>query len=124
LIDLSIPSSHFFSSLLALFASCRNPNIGACAVFYGSHPDVNPSFASLEAPVLGIYGGGAKFVTPAVVAALDLELTTLGKRHSFYTYPNAQHAFFNDEQLDVFDAEAAADAWEKTVAFLHRELQD
>jgi carboxymethylenebutenolidase len=109
---------------LALFASCRNPNIGACAVFYGSHPDVHPDLASLEAPVLGVYGGRDKFVTRAVVAALDLELTTLGKRHSFYTYPNAQHAFFNDEQPDVYDAEAATDAWEKAVAFLHRELQD
>jgi carboxymethylenebutenolidase len=107
---------------LSLVAACRNPEVGACAVFYGGHPNVRPDLKALQAPVLGIYAGKDTFVSPDVVATLDRELTALGKRHDFHTYPGAQHAFFNDDRPEVYDAGAAADAWEKTVAFFRREL--
>jgi carboxymethylenebutenolidase len=107
---------------LSLFAASKNPGVGACVVFYGGHPNVKPDLPSLKAPVLGIYAGQDNFVTPAVVAELDRELTRLGKRHEFHTYPTAQHAFFND-QREVHDPTAAADAWAKTIAFLRRELR-
>ncbi len=42
---------------LSLFAACGNPEVGACVVFYGGHPNVKPDLASLKAPVLGIYAG-------------------------------------------------------------------
>ena len=108
---------------LSLFAASKNPEVGACAVFYGGHPHVKPDLASLQAPVLGIYAGKDAFVTPESVKALDDQLTSLGKRHEFHTYPNADHAFFNDERADVYDPAAAADAWAKTLAFFRRELQ-
>jgi carboxymethylenebutenolidase len=108
---------------LSLFAACGNPEVGACVVFYGGHPAVKPDLASLQAPVLGIYAGKDTFVSPAVVQALDHQLTALGKRHEFHTYPDAQHAFFNDVRPEVHDAAAAADAWKKTLAFFRRELQ-
>jgi len=108
---------------LSLFAASRNPTVGACVVFYGGHPNVKPDLSSLEAPVLGIYAGKDGFVSPAVVKELDQQLTALGKRHEFHTYPNADHAFFNDQRPEVYDAAAAADAWNKTVAFFRRELQ-
>jgi len=42
---------------------------------------------------------------------------------SFTTYPEAQHAFFNDTRPEVYDAAASADAWAKTLAFFRRELK-
>jgi carboxymethylenebutenolidase len=108
---------------LSLFAACRNPEVGAAAVFYGGHPSVTPDLASLQAPVLGIYAGRDSFVTPESVKTLDAQLTALGKRHEFHTYPNADHAFFNDERTEVYDPAAAADAWTKTLAFFRRELK-
>jgi carboxymethylenebutenolidase len=107
---------------LSLYAAASNPEVSACVVFYGGHPNVKPDLASLKAPVLGIYAGKDTFVTPAAVAALDADLTRLGKRHEFHSYPNAAHAFFNDTRPEVYDAAAAADAWSKTTAFLHRAL--
>jgi carboxymethylenebutenolidase len=107
---------------LSLFAACRNAEVGACVVFYGGHPNVKPDLASLGAPVLGLFAGKDTFVTPAVVAALDRQMTELGKRHSFYTYPDAAHAFFNDDRPEVYDPEASRDAWAKTIAFLRQEL--
>jgi carboxymethylenebutenolidase len=107
---------------LSLYAACRNRDVGACVVFYGGHPNVTPDLAALQAPVLGIYAGKDTFVTPAVVAALDRDLTALGKRHTFHVYPDRAHAFFNDSRPEVYDAAAAADAWAKTVAFFRAEL--
>jgi carboxymethylenebutenolidase len=109
---------------LSLFAACRSPEaVGAAVVFYGGHPNVKPDLARLEAPVLGIFAGRDTFVSPAVVSELDRNLTALGKRHEFHTYPDTQHAFFNDHRPEVHDAAAAADAWAKTLAFLRRELK-
>ena len=108
---------------LSLFAASRNPGVGACVVFYGGHPNVKPDLASLQAPVLGLYAGLDTFVTPAVVDDLDRQLTALGKRHEFHTYPQSQHAFFNDQRPEVHDAVASKDAWTRTVAFFRRELK-
>jgi carboxymethylenebutenolidase len=107
---------------LSLFAACGNPSVGACAVFYGGHPNVKPDLASLRAPVAGFFAGRDTFVSPAVVAELDRQLTALGKRHEFHTYPDAAHAFFNDQRPEVYDAAAAVDAWARTLAFFRREL--
>lgn len=107
---------------LSLFAACGNRDVGACAVFYGGHPNVKPALASLEAPVLGIFAGRDTFVTPESVAALDRQLTALHKRHQFHTYAEAAHAFFNDTRPEVYDAAAAADAWSRTLTFFRREL--
>jgi carboxymethylenebutenolidase len=109
---------------LSLFAASKNPEVGACVVFYGGHPNVKPDLPALKAPVLGIYAGRDNFVTPQVVGELDAELTRLGKRHEFHTYPDATHAFFNEVRPEVYDAAASADAWTKTLTFLRRELKD
>jgi carboxymethylenebutenolidase len=107
---------------VSLFAASKNPEVGACVVFYGGHPNIKPDLAALQAPVLGFYAGKDGFVTPQAVTALDEELTRLGKRHEFHTYPAADHAFFNDHRPEVYDAAAAADAWAKTLAFFKSEL--
>ena len=108
---------------LSLYAACKNPEVGACVVFYGGHPNIKPDVRSLGAPVLGIFAGQDTFVSPQVVAALDRQLTELGKPHTFHTYPDANHAFFNEERPEVYDPAAAKDAWAKTLAFFRRELR-
>jgi carboxymethylenebutenolidase len=107
---------------LSLFAASRNPDVEACVVFYGIHPEIKPDLAALRAPVLGIYAEKDGFVTQESVTALDAELTRLGKRHEFHTYPDADHAFFNDTGKNYQPA-AAEDAWRRTIAFLRSELR-
>jgi len=107
---------------LSLFAACKNPEVGACVVFYGGHPNVKPDLAALQAPVLGIFGGKDTFVSPDVVRKLDQQLTALGKPHEFHTYPDADHAFFNDTRAEVYDMTAARDAWERTLEFFRQHL--
>jgi carboxymethylenebutenolidase len=107
---------------LSLFAASRNPEVGACVVFYGGHPNVKPDLPSLQAPVLGLYAEKDGFVSPEIVRQLDGELTQLGKRHEFHTYPGVDHAFMNETGKN-YDPAAAADAWRRAVAFLRAELK-
>lgn len=109
---------------LSLFAASKNASVGACVVFYGGHPNVKPDLPNLQAPVLGLYGEKDGFVTPAVVRELESRLAALGKRHEMHIYPGADHAFFNDERPEVYQAEAARDAWERTIGFFKGELGD
>src|SRR5260370_40124619 len=39
---------------LSLYAATKNPQVGACVVFYGGHPNVKPDPANLPAPMLRI----------------------------------------------------------------------
>lgn len=107
---------------LSLYAACANPEtIGACVNFYGVHPNVHPNFANLGAPLLGLFGEEDPMTTPEVVAAMDAELNSLGKPHEFITYPGVGHAFFNDDR-PAYNAEAAADAWSRTIALFRANL--
>jgi carboxymethylenebutenolidase len=108
---------------LSLFAASKNPEVAACVVFYGGHPNVKPDLAALQCAVLGIWAGKDGFVTPEVVSQLDRQLTALGKPHEFHTYPNADHAFFNDTRPEVYDAAASEDAWRRVLEFFRRELK-
>jgi carboxymethylenebutenolidase len=106
---------------LALFAASKNPDINAAVVFYGVHPNIKPDLANLKAPVLGIYAENDGFVNQDVVKALDGELTRLGKRHEFHTYPGVNHAFVNDTGKN-YNQQSAEDALKRSVEFLRREL--
>ena len=107
---------------LSLYAATKNDNVGACVVFYGGHPNVKPDLANLKSPVLGIYGERDRSVSPSVVHELERKLKELGKSFEYHIYPDADHAFFNDTRPTVYNAEAAADAWTRTVEFLRKDL--
>jgi carboxymethylenebutenolidase len=72
--------------------------------------------------VLGLYGEKDKSVSPDVVRQLEREVKALGKQIEVMIYPGADHAFFNDQRPQVYNAEAAADAWQRTIAFLREHL--
>ena len=103
---------------LALYAASKNANINACVVFYGIHPNVKPDLANLQGPVLGNYAEKDQFVTPDAVHQLEEQLKALGKRVDFKIYPGTDHAFFNDTRPEVYNAQAAADAWQRTIQVL------
>jgi carboxymethylenebutenolidase len=108
---------------LSLYAACKNRQVGACVVFYGGHPNVKPDLANLQAPVLGLYAGNDGFVTPDAVRALEKELKALGKQADIHIYPDTDHAFFNDERPQVYNREAAEDAWRRVLEFFRKHLK-
>ena len=107
---------------LSLYAASKNPQVRACVVFYGIHPKVEPDFDNLRAPVLGVFAGKDDFVTPDAVRALEDTMREHGKSIEAHTYPDSDHAFFNDTRPEVYDADASADAWRRTIEFLRAHL--
>ena len=107
---------------LSLYTATKNPQVGASVVFYGGHPKVKPDLPNLNAPVLGLYGETDRSVTPESVRELERKVKDLGKQIEVKIYPGAGHAFFNETRPEAYNAEAAADAWRRTVAFFREHL--
>jgi carboxymethylenebutenolidase len=76
----------------------------------------------MRAPLLGIYAERDDFATPALARELEAKLKSLGKSAEIHVYDNADHAFFNDERPEVYNADAAADAWQRTIRFFREHL--
>jgi carboxymethylenebutenolidase len=107
---------------LSLYAATRNPQVGACVIFYGGHPSVKPDLENLQAPVLGLYAERDSFVTPESVRELERRLKALGKSVEMHIYPGVDHGFFNDERA-VYDEAAAKDAWQRVLKFFGEHLK-
>jgi len=107
---------------LALATACRSASVGACVDFYGVHPNVKLDFAKLGAPVHGLFAERDAFVTPEVARKLERDVRAAGKNIDVHVYPGADHAFFNDTRPDVYNREAATDAWNRTTQFFRRHL--
>ena len=108
---------------LALYAATLNPSVGASVSFYGIHPNVKPDYAKLSGPVLGLFAEKDQFVNPSAARAVDVAIKAVGKQSEIHIYPDVDHAFFNDERADVYNKAAAADAWERTLAFFRQHLK-
>jgi carboxymethylenebutenolidase len=100
---------------LAKYAATKDTNVGAAVSFYGGFKKVQPDWENLRGALLLIAGEKDKGVTADGERALGEKLEAMGKNVTVKTYPNADHAFFNDTRPEVYNAEASRDAWQKTL---------
>lgn len=108
---------------LALFtASLNHETVAACVDFYGIHPNVQPDYQGMKAEVLGLFAEKDGFVNSEAIEGLRQQLTAAGCTFDFHVYEGTDHAFFNDHRPQVYNAEAAQDAWNKTLALFERTL--
>jgi carboxymethylenebutenolidase len=111
---------------LALTLATRRPDaVSVCVPFYGIalRPDMQPDYSKIEAAVLGHYAELDEYCTPEAARALEDRLHSLGREAEIHIYPGTDHAFFNDTRPEVYDAEASALAWDRTLAFLRSHLR-
>ena len=102
------------------FLATRLPELSAAVPFYGPAP-ATESVAAIQAPLLLMFADNDDFVNktwPSYEAALK----AAGKRYEAHRYPGTQHGFNNDT-TPRFDAAAAGQAWQRTVAFFSRTLR-
>ena len=98
----------------------RWPDLAAAVPFYGAAPPAG-SVAAIQAPLLLVFADNDEYVNrswPGYEAALK----AAGKRYEAHRYPGTQHGFNNDT-TPRFDAAAAGQAWQRTVAFFNRTLR-
>ncbi len=107
---------------LSLYAACVNPNVGACVVYYGIHPAVNPDLSGLKGPVLGFFAENDGFVTPEVARKLESDVKGAEKDIEIHIYDGADHAFFNDTRTEVYSEEYANDSWNRMLSLYRANL--
>jgi carboxymethylenebutenolidase len=107
---------------LAQYEATLNPKVGAAVSFYGGFKKVPLDWPNLNAPLLLIFGENDKGVPASQGIELQKKLREMGKDVDVSVYASADHAFFNDARPEVYNAEAAADAWRRTIELFRRTL--
>lgn len=107
---------------LAQYEATQNPKVGATVSFYGGFKKVPLEWNNLNSPLLLIYGANDKSVPALQGIELQKQLREMGKDVHVSVYDGADHAFFNDDRPEVYNAEAASDAWRRTIELFRQNL--
>ncbi|MDP7668733.1 MAG: dienelactone hydrolase family protein, partial [Rhodospirillales bacterium] len=111
--------------------ACHNPDLKACAVFYGDRikspmgPSTPPAIdlaGNIKCPVIGLFGNDDQNPSPEDVDDYDAALTAAGVPHAFHRYDGAGHAFQSFTNEELYRPDASEDAWGKVLAFLNEAL--
>jgi carboxymethylenebutenolidase len=93
--------------------------IAAVVSFYASYSGLD--YRSAKAAYLLHFAQDDPFEPAESVAQMEQELQATGRAVTVYTYPGTKHWFFEDNRPE-YDAQAARLAWERTIEFLHQQL--
>ncbi len=105
----------------ALRAACEISELAAAAPFYGDIPD-DETLEKLTVPTLFIAGERDAWINPEKVNELKEAAQKYNLPVSVVSY-DADHAFFNDTRPEVYNAEAAADAWGRVLELFENQLR-
>ncbi|HZF30463.1 MAG TPA: dienelactone hydrolase family protein [Gammaproteobacteria bacterium] len=113
-----------FGGSWSLEAALLLPNqLDATVTYYGPLVTDAAKLQPIDAPILGLYGALDESIPARDVIAFRALLTNqLHKNAKIVIYPNARHAFASVGDGD-YNAEAAAQAWSETLAFLNENLK-
>lgn len=106
----------------ALLLACRTNEIRCAVSFYGQIPD-DSEIQKLSVPILYFRGDEDGWIQKEDVQRLQESLKKQKKVGHVTVYPGAPHAFFNNTRREVYNPEAAKDAWKKTLRFLEKYLK-
>ena len=98
-------------------------DLDAAVIYYGQVTSDEDKLRPVSAPILGLFGADDTSISADSVEGFRKALQHLRKEHEIHVYPGAGHAFANPTGTN-YNADAATEAWEKTVDFLGRHLSD
>ena len=104
----------------ALRAACEMPELKAAAPFYGDIPEEDV-LQKLRVPTLFIAGKRDAWINQEKVNGLKEVAAKHNLPVETISY-DADHAFFNDTRPEVYNPEAAKDAWAKVQAHFRKYL--
>lgn len=102
----------------ALWLPAHRPVI-ASVVYYGTM--VGPSLGAATTPVQGHFAQDDEYEPEESIAAMESALRAAGREVELHRYPGTGH-WFAEPSRDAYVEEASRLAFERTVAFLRREL--
>ncbi|UXH78878.1 dienelactone hydrolase family protein [Roseateles amylovorans] len=106
---------------LTVAASVHVPELDAAVCYYGIPPTEFADPAKISVPFMGHFATRDDWCTPEKVSDLEQRMTTAGKHPAIHRY-EADHAFSNATRPEVYDADAAQLAWQRTLDFLKQHL--
>jgi carboxymethylenebutenolidase len=95
------------------------PELRAAVPFYGPNPPLE-DVPNIRAAVLAVYAGNDERIN-AGIPSIEKAMAAAGKPLEKIVYPGTEHAFFNDTG-QRFNAEAAANAWKRMLAWFGTHL--
>lgn len=99
--------------VLAMVAAMNFPEPDAVSAWYGLPPDEAGDPANIKVPLQGHFGLQDQMFPPDAVDAFEAKVKNAGVDYAFYRY-DADHAFGN-EDWDHYNAEAAGQAWQRSL---------
>jgi carboxymethylenebutenolidase len=114
----------------AFLAACRNDADAAVSFYGGGIAHARPGLAltpllaeadAIKKPILCLFGGKDPSIPQADVATIRERLAKLPTPGEVHVYPEAGHAFFNDDRPN-YVAAAAQDSWQRALRFLRSSL--
>lgn len=104
---------------LSALLACEEPELSAAAVYYGNAPAAE-KLAGIACPVIAFYGEKDQRVN-AGIPGFEEGMRRLGKSYEHHVYPDASHAFFNDD-AGSYEVRAARDSFARLLAFFSKHL--
>lgn len=108
-----------FGAAWAIWLSSLRSDVAALVLYYGTW--VDDILTKSMAPILGHFAETDPFEDAETVAALEQTCRDAGRPIEVHTYPGTGHWFAEPSQ-DAYVADAADEAFDRTVAFLHSKL--
>ena len=95
--------------------AAAQPGVDAYAAFYWFPPAGAAPLDKITAPGLIFFGEEEKFFSVPDAKAFAESQRKRGRQAEVIVYPDAGHAFFNNERPEAFRPDAANDAWRRTL---------
>ena len=111
-----------FGAYYAVDASIHSTDhVRRVVLFYGTGEG---DFTRSRSAYLGHFAEKDDYESEEYIQAMEQALRAAGRPVEFYRYPGTGHWFFEQDVKQSFKAEAAALAWERTLAFLRIPLEN
>jgi len=101
-------------------STLRPEQISAAILFYGL---AGVDFTASRCAYLGHFAENDVWEPLDQVRMMESDMRAAGREVTFYVYPDVGHWFFEANQPDAYNEDAAHMAWDRTVAFLNRHLR-
>jgi carboxymethylenebutenolidase len=110
-----------FGGSYAFTLAIQEPRLALALPFYGHCDAAVEELKAIDCPVRAFYGeNDANLMSSMPV--LKQRMQEAGVDFEAKTYAGAGHAFFNDSNKYAYNADAAADAWERVKKLLSEQL--
>lgn len=107
----------------SLDMALAEPTLAATVINYGHLATDPEELKKINAPILGLFGGQDRGITPDDVHKFETSMKQLGKKIDVTIYPDAGHGFQNPNNKDGYRAADTADAWKRITEFFASTLK-